>query len=1322
MKFIKPIFTIIIIFFGSSMFAQEWVNKFTDPERKNFHEIREAFEKEWKGRSYERGKGFKQFKRWEWYWESRVNEDGSFPEAGVVQLAMEKYNKNQKSSGKRDELIANWVSEGPSTSNGGYSGIGRIGAIAFHPTNDDIIYVGAAGGGFWISHDGGENWETTTDHLASIGISGIVVDYSDPNIIYIATGDADSSDNYSIGVLKSTDGGYTWNPTGLDWKIPKFKLIRRLVQDVSDPNVLLAATNKGIYVTTDGGENWANKRTGNFYDLEPKPDGLGNTYYACTHTTLFVTNNKGNSWNPTKAFIGAGRTALATTAGNDSYVYALCSNDEGAGFLGLFRSTDSGSSFTTMSETPNILGWSSEGTDTEGQGWYDLIVEADPVNPNTIYVGGINTWKSEDGGGTWNLASHWVGSGGVQTVHADKHVFEWQNNILWEGNDGGVYKTKDGGVSWEHKSNGMVISQLYKLGVSQSDSKVIGGLQDNGTKLKRLNNTWRDVLGGDGMECAINPVNSDVMYGELYYGAIRRSTNGGENWEGIRPDGAEGAWVTPFEIDQNNPEHIYMGFDDIYKSTDQGDSWVEISTNLSDGNNLRYLKLAPSNSDYIYAGTRNSMWRTTDGGESWSFVSTPNGGVNMITIHEDEPNTLWLAMASYNEGEKIYKSIDGGDEWTNESGTLPNIPTNCIIYENGSENGLYVGMDVGIFYKNDNMDDWEMFSDGLPNVQITELDINYKDGYIFASTYGRGLWKSEIVDSIPSCFIPLDVVMTSAGYAKASFEWDSPLFEPSNGYEWAITTDAVEPDAGTHINSNNIEVEDLEYGTMYYFHVRSDCDNDSSKWVTYGPFTSASTCGDPLFDSGGLENEYDINEHITTLICPNVTGEQITINFKSFDVEPDYDVLYIYDGNTTNAPKISSTNGETDSGFPAGGYYGNTIPGPFTSSDTSGCLTLEFRSDDFVTAPGWEIEALCGVSCVIDTYSVVIADCENGLFNLEHDIVFESDICYYDDWSLNINGNEYDVYRNGNNYYTNGIEETDSLLTFMLCSDGGAMDCFTSVGVNPCYVPSPPCSFVSFTPTPDTTSCDENDIMMVSFDYEIESPGELGYIISINGVVFDTFQYPSIAILGIASNCDSVYNVTIQDLSSPTCTMDTILSVCCPVQDYCEVLESNLITEIVDQQISLEVYLKTEKDCSDDYDVWVNDLVFNDVTIMNDTLRLPLFVSEEDSLTVKVCNVTYPDVCVDFKVANPLLSGTENLFINQFNITVSTEKIITISNEFDSDLYIEVYNVDGRKLYNTNSVTDQNKVYINALGWTSGIYLVNIRNNKGAGTKKVFVH
>ncbi|MFN4255840.1 MAG: WD40/YVTN/BNR-like repeat-containing protein, partial [Saprospiraceae bacterium] len=243
-----------VIIAANTLSAQPWMSSLHENEKPNFFQIQQDFREYWKDKDYkEKGKGFKPFKRWEWFWESRVNEDGTFPDRAVILNGMAEYNQLAQQTQGRGAAVANWTSLGPNSSTGGYAGIGRINCIAFHPSDANTFWVGSPGGGLWKTTNGGTSWTTNTGNLPVLGVSGIVVLPSNPNIMYIATGDGDAWDTYSVGVMKSTDGGNTWQTTGLDWTASYNKVIRKLLMDPNDENHLIAATSNGLYRTTNAG-------------------------------------------------------------------------------------------------------------------------------------------------------------------------------------------------------------------------------------------------------------------------------------------------------------------------------------------------------------------------------------------------------------------------------------------------------------------------------------------------------------------------------------------------------------------------------------------------------------------------------------------------------------------------------------------------------------------------------------------------------------------------------------------------------------------------------------------------------------------------------------------------------------------------------------------------------------------------------------------------------------------------------------------------------------------------------------------------------------
>lgn len=759
----KKITVLTLLFFltaGMSLQAQSWLQGMDKDQTDNFFEIKKAFDDYWQDKTYEKGRGWKQYKRWEWFWSLRTYPSGEFPDARAIldeyQAYTEKHGGNSTQS-----IMADWKELGPVNVPKNElpyksSGLGRINCIRFHPMDNNTIWVGAASGGAWKSEDLGKTWELSpfTDIL-SIGISDIAIAPTNPNIIYAATGDANgyqSSRGYTIGIIKSTDGGRTWGTTGVDQEISNKNLIYRLIVHPSNPDIVYAGTSFGFYKTTDGGENWERKDPNTFRDFEIKVDDP-NTLFASVQLNyssarLYLSTDGGENWEDVQTVSTTNRMALATTEADPNYVYAIASSAANNGFNSFLRSTDAGQSWNVMkSGSPNILGRSNNGTDVGGQGHYDLAIAVSPTDKNVVYTGGIHIWRTENGGSSWELINHWTGYR-KPYVHADQHdlVFRPGTGHLFSSNDGGIYFSTNSGNSWTDISNGLGIQQYYRFGGSVTHGNIIfGGTQDNGVQLLE-SDEWSHVLGADGMECAVDPTSPDIVYAENYYGALYKSTNRGGNWKGILSQnntGEQGAWVTPFVVDPNYPGTLYIGYVNIFKTNDYGKNWSKVSDfNTSD--KMIALAVAPSDSRYVYAANRRSVYASTNGGYSWERIQVPAVPPTYIAVDPSNPERIWITYSGYSTSNKVYE-FDGTD-WTNLSSSLPNVPVNTIVYQKNAGDRIYVGTDIGVFYHDNESSEWLPFNEGLPNVVINELEIHYGTGKLRAATFGRGLWETAIID------------------------------------------------------------------------------------------------------------------------------------------------------------------------------------------------------------------------------------------------------------------------------------------------------------------------------------------------------------------------------------------------------------------------------------------------------------------------------------------------------------------------------------------------------------------------------------------------
>lgn len=747
MKLPNCLFVFILLLLVQPAFSQKWVEMMWDPKI-NFYDVQKEFYRYWNEKEKEEQKekqvnigpqsleekeeaegGWLQFKRWEWYMEPRVYPTGDRSILDKNRTSYKSYYEGIKST--RDMSNSSWTYIGQD-SVPQYAGAGRVICIRFDPVDPSVIYIGTSGGGIWKSINNGQSWTVWhTDTLLSLAISDIAIAPTNNQLMYLGG-------NNGAGLKKSVDGGNSWNSTTLD---TFSRYVSRVLIDPANPQVVHAATHMGIYKSTNGGVTWTQASWENCTDMEFKP-GDPTTIYASNYSSVFRSTDSGQSYSQVHTLPNTWRISIAVTPANPNYLYVLGTN--GTYFTGLYRSTNSGLSFSLQSSSPNILSYSFDGSDSTGQGYWDLAIAADPTNAEHIYVGGIHNWRSTDGGVTWIFASDY-------DIHADKQDLAFQpgSNTIYSANDGGIYSSSNNGISWTDLSHTLHIGEIYRLGLSaQNPNFILSGWQDNGTNMRNSSGNWQHVFGGDGMECIVDYSNNNIIYLSTQNGNIYKSTDGGltvsstivSNYStGVN---GIGAWITPYIIHPTDPNTLIVGKDYLYKTTDGGLTWSQL------GNmNLGYTGLiayAPSNPDYIYA-ISTGLWVSSDG---VNFIDRtaglPTGSyVSNIAISDTDPAKVWVTLYNSN-GNNVYYSSNAGQTWSNYSAGLPHIPASCIVYQNNSNEDLYVGADYGIYHRNAGMASWEFYSNGLPNVRISELEIQHSVGKIRAATYGRGMWESPL--------------------------------------------------------------------------------------------------------------------------------------------------------------------------------------------------------------------------------------------------------------------------------------------------------------------------------------------------------------------------------------------------------------------------------------------------------------------------------------------------------------------------------------------------------------------------------------------------
>ncbi len=785
MKRLFPVLFTFILSFSLVAQSGDWVNQMNDPSV-NFYTVQQNFEDYWKERQIEKGKGWKQYKRWEAFMEPRVYPTGERPATNVMMSAV------QAMAASTDN-IGQWKPLGPFNGNA-LDGIGRINRIEFDPNNPSVIWAGAPAGGLWKSENGGLDWTTNTDQLANIGVSDVAIDPTNTSVMYLATGDRDGGDTYSFGVLKSIDGGDNWFATGLTHSISAQVKVADVYINPNNTSVLLASTSTGIYRSTDAGTSWTRVQIGSFSNMVQKPAN-SNVLFATSISSprIYRSLDNGLTWNAIVSSAlpsgGIRRIELAVTSDDSNYVYAVYGESTNNGFMALCRSTDGGNTWTQQATTPNLLGWQTNGNDVGGQAWYDLAIAVNPNDKDEVYVGGVNIWKSTNGGSSWNIATHWYGGGGNPFVHADVHHLNFHptSGDLYAGTDGGIYRHKVGQFNWDELNNGINITQYYKMSASATDTtRMIAGAQDNGTHLQRSTG-WSRVRGGDGMDCAINTKNPNIMYASLYYGDFVKSSNGGFSFNSSfnLPPSGTGNWVTPFLLDPQHPDTLYVGFNEIWKSYNGGVSFTSIASSAISGmTDIDVLGIAPRHSNVLFMGNGNRLYRSTDYGNSWTYLSTLGftRAITGVAAAYDDPDHIVVTVSGYSTTEKVKVSKDGGITWTNISNGLPNLPVNCVVIEDNNEHSIYVGTDAGVYYRDDITNRWLRFNAGLPNVIVNDLEINYVNRKLRAGTYGRGVWETPVYSDLvkPVAKMNLDqnicvndttVFLETSEYHPSEFKW-----------------------------------------------------------------------------------------------------------------------------------------------------------------------------------------------------------------------------------------------------------------------------------------------------------------------------------------------------------------------------------------------------------------------------------------------------------------------------------------------------------------------------------------------------------------------
>ncbi len=795
MKKYTLILVVISLLFSFNLSAQDWRTMMTDAKY-NVHDVQKAFYK-WYATQPKNNKAksttakpgddeeetngaYTLFKRWEWFYAQRTFPSGNRPNAALLEKEYNNYlaDLNNKKSTKRTEATSSWNYIG-SIGDSNLAGVGRVNHVRFMPGNTNTIFACTPSGGLWKTTNGGASWTTNTDHLIDLAVDDIAINPLNTNVQYIAMGDGDGgyagSTPSTVGVLKTTDGGNTWNPTGLYLQLPSTgpsaTTIQQLLLSPKDTSVIFAASTVGLYYSSNSGQLWTNVIPGHdIRDVEFMANHTDVVFASGFDGTFWRSNNYGTSFTQiTGGWNSGDRLEIGVTPADSQYVYILAGVVKAGGFDGIYLSTDGGNTFNAQSTSAlsvNPMGWNNNGSDKgTGQAWYDLSIAVSPTNKDSLLIGGVDIWASANAGvsfGKKDITS-WNNN---PYVHADIHHINFEpggGKYFIVGCDGGVFKVQlpVTTATTLDLNNNLSIAQQYGIGNSQLTSSLfLTGWQDNGTNQSAASSTsWSQVVGGDGTLCFIDYTNDNNQYASYPMGSLYANIGGtgfGSITTGL-PN--TGPWVTEFLEDPATPNTIYCGFSDVYQSTNQGNNWVQKSTwggadSLSE---ISAIAIDSSNNNNVYAGGYDSLGTSIIEFTSNINVGTPtwtnitNGlpansaALSAIAVNTKNPAQVWVTFSGYNDSVKVFYSANGNTAtptWTNISAGLPNLPVNCILYESGTANGIYIGMDCGVYYRDTITKGWVNYSAGLPNVVVLQLAMFNPTHTLRAATFGRGTWAT----------------------------------------------------------------------------------------------------------------------------------------------------------------------------------------------------------------------------------------------------------------------------------------------------------------------------------------------------------------------------------------------------------------------------------------------------------------------------------------------------------------------------------------------------------------------------------------------------
>lgn len=904
----KNLVLLLILWFCNGLFAQTDIYELMERKDLPLSEIERRADLYFKQHGTGKGSGNNQYQRWLYERRFHTDENGYFIEPETEDRA---YHTAIRDKGVRNRGVYTWKELGPKTWQNATSswnpGVGRLTSVAVNPANENIIYVSSPGGGIWKTTDAGKTWNPLIDFVNSgwMNVFHLCLDPNDANTIYASLS--------SGGVLKSTNAGATWVTTGTG---PSNSRQVKVFQGNSSL-VFCAATN-GLWRSVNGGAVWKRVETSTTEDIEFCPSNKAIMLSSGNGGGTYVrrSTDTGKTWvgiDNTKGMEKLGRTLMAVSAANPARVYVL----QAAGsVMGRFYvSNDTGKTYVTTivgdaANGTNYLGYSADGTDTRGQGSYDLAICANPADADEVHIAGIICFRSLDAGQSFEATTVWTYPNGTGYNHADVHALEWVNTSIYSGSDGGIFRSTNNGEDWVEHSTGLGIRQFYRIACSPLEPKLImGGAQDNGTTFRRSDGNWYEWLGADGMDCITSPNDPDVAIGTSQFGSIYRTTDGGQSREGLtRP--ATGNWITPLFMHPSNHDTVWGGWDGVYRSNDGGYSWDKVTPGIT--SNLDVLAVAPSNTRYIYTSRGNTLYRSSDGGSTLKTISAPST-ITSIYVSKYNPLKIWITCN--NSTNRVFVSENGGDTFGNISQGLPTFSARSVVVDEDAHQTIYVGMNIGVYFRDTLTNAWTEHAVGLPLVSVNEVEIQKSGAKLRVGTYGRGVWESDLRNVVLPCPAPATngLFVDGRTHSTANVSWNAVDEAVTYTTQYKLIADTGWTTASAATPNTRDTFRNLKSNSSYKWRVRSNCNMNSGNYAE-GSFNTL------------VNGAKAINRESTALrIYPHPADGIMNVAFLLHQTGPVVITMYDMAGNAVLGTRFNANSGENTttldvSLLPAGQY------------------------------------------------------------------------------------------------------------------------------------------------------------------------------------------------------------------------------------------------------------------------------------------------------------------------------------------------------------------------------------------------------------------